>query len=652
MGSRPKEITKTGGKMKQFRNWKLIPKDFLFSIFCLLFSVFCSLSSVFGVTTSLWEVRDFKECKLKDAMLDKDGFASLAPKIECIWENPEVYIWTIVKGKDGADASSYPLYVGTGAEGKIYKIEAGKSSMLFDTKEAGVFSIAINKGKIYAGTSPNGKIFVVSEEGKGEIFKETGEKYIWEIVFDENNNLYAGTGTNGKILKITERGEEVQPQLDTFYTTQRMNVSFLAYFKPYFYAGTGEDGLLFKIDRQGKGFCIYDAPEDEITGVIPVDSLLFVSATSDSQGSIYLVYPDNRVEKIWQTNSQVRGIACTGGRVIATAGKRVYRIDRQGNSELIAELPTPISCITNRWIGTSEVGKVYELDSQLSKQGTVESPSYDTKSISRWGRLEYRSVGQGIRFRTRTGNTKDPDPTWDDWKVVGPDYKINSQPARFIQWEAELTSPDARLKEVKIHFLPQNEKPKILELKVAEPKKPKKEKADGEKAGLGDKVVWTAKDPNEDDLIFNLYFKSVEEKEWTLLKESIKDTFYSIDPKSFPDGEYEFRIEANDSPSNPPEYALKSDRISHPYLIDNTPPIIEIGEVKDGMLYFEVEDNHFIKSCEYALDGGEWKVTAPIDDLFDAGVEKFKINIGKAKKVVIRTHDVYGNTTLKSKLIK
>ena len=571
-------------------------------------------------------------------MLDKDGFASLAPEVNPVWENTEVYIWAMLE-------SGNALYVATGAEGKVYKIEDFKASLILDAKEAGVFSLATSKGKIYAGTSPNGRIFVIDKDGTSQVFKDTHQKYIWKIVFDEKGDLYAATGTTGLILKIK------QEKIDTFYTTQQMNVSFLTYFDSHFYAGTSEEGLLFKIDKQGKGFCLYDADEPEITGLVKIDTLLFVSATSDTQSSIYRIYPDNRISKIWNTPSPIRGFQSTsGGKLLVAAGTRGYRISQDGKAELIAELPTNISCIMNNWIATSEVGKVYKLADKLADKGNIESPAYDTKSTSRWGKPEFKPT-EGIEFTTRTGNTKDPDPTWDIWKPLDTDYKINSQHARFIQWKATLTSKTSTLKEVKIPFLPQNEAPEISEIKILTVNEVGTNLIRAENPGTR-KITWKAHDPNGDNLIFNLYFKLTDEEHWTLLKESIKDTLYSIDHKSFPDGEYLIKVEAVDSPSNPPKDAMTSNLISEPYLIDNTPPEIKIIGIKDRFLFFEAQDNFNIKSCMYALDGGKWQIAFPVDKLFDSQIERFKVEVGIARKVVVKVQDTYGNTTLKSKLIE
>jgi hypothetical protein len=636
VGNHPEEVNKTGGAViktqeleAEHRKRKQESPGIAILISLLLLFPCCALA----IGTSLWKVRDFEKCELQGVMLDKDGFASLAPKIECLWENPDVYVWTMLQhGKT--------LYMGTGGEGRVYRMENGKSSLLFDTKEAGVFSLGLREGNIYAGTSPNGKIFVIDHEGKGKIFTETNEKYVWEMCFDNRDNLYAGTGTSGRILKMTRDGK-----LDTFYTTGQMNVPFLARSGSHFYAGTGEDGIVLKINGKGEAFCLYDAPEDEITGVVPVDSLLFVAATGDTHGSIYVIHPDSRVEKIWRINSQIKGIHESGSVIIAAAGKRVYRIDRTGSSELLTELPTPISCIVDGWIGTSEKGKVYKLTEKTCTEGTVESPSHDTKSISKWGKLEAKGT-PGIGFRTRTGNLEKPDSTWDKWRSVGRDNQINSLPARFIQWEARMTSASSQLKEVRIPFLVQNEKPDISEIKIV----PRTGK--GKNRSKTSKVVWKVKDANSDSLSFDLSFRLTTETEWTSLKKSIRDTSYSIDPRSFPDGSYQFRVIASDSPSNPLEYALTHEKISEPCFIDNTPPIIKMGEVKSNALSFEVKDNRSIQSCGYALDGAGWQIAFPVDNMFDSTSEKFRIKVGKARKVVVRAQDRCGNRTLKSKLLR
>ncbi len=70
---------------------------------------------------------------------------------------------------------------------------------------------------------------------------------------------------------------------------------------------------------------------------------------------------------------------------------------------------------------------------------------------------------------------------------------------------------------------------------------------------------WLASDENNDTLLYRVEIRGVKESAWKLLKENVKERYFSWDTGAFPDGEYVLRVTASDSPSNPPQQAL--DRI-------------------------------------------------------------------------------------------
>lgn len=591
---------------------------------------------IFAVNTELWETKEFSKCKFTNVMLDESGAIHVAPEIREVWKNPELYIWSIL----GVGSN---IYIGTGGSGKIYKIPGSgtKAEVLLDTKQAGIFSLAEYKGKIYAGTSPDGIIYLIDKDGKSRIFAETGEKYIWKIIIVDNT-LYVATGTEGRIVKIAQDGK-----IDTFYTTSEMNITFLDWFNGNFYAGTGENGYVFKIDKSGKGICIFDASEKEIKTIIPSDTLLLVAATGDSAGSIYSITRDNRVEKIWSVKSLIRGFEITEGEIFASAGNRVYKIRDDGSFAIIAEMPTNISCTKGKFVCTSEVGKLYRISGNFAPEGIVESDAFDTYGISEWGRLEYDGAGEP-EFFTRSGNVEATDlndkavKAWSDWSSIAGTGNVKSPNARFIQWKAVLKGTD-RLENVRLAYLPQNQRPEIASIAVT-----KRLNRDSIR-----RIIWSVRDPNNDSLIFTLYFKLVDEINWSLLKGSLKDSSYEVDPTVFPDGKYEFKVISSDELSNPEEMALSSERVSLVELIDNTAPEIKDINISGCELRFSaVDEFNYIKSCDYAIDGGEWRMIFPVDGLFDSRGEKFLVDIKGAHRVVMRVSDYFGNTALKSELVK
>src|SRR4029077_4752957 len=132
-------------------------------------------------------------------------------------------------------------------------------------------------------------------------------------------------------------------------------------------------------------------------------------------------------------------------------------------------------------------------------------------------------------------------------------------------------------------------------------------------------VVWSAHDDNDDDLHYSVYYRGENEHEWKLLKDKLDQKFYSWDTTALPDGAYYLKIVASDAPSNPPALALKAERESERFEVDNTPPIIlnlsanvqmnGLAErsylgIKVGFTASDATSN--IQRAEYSLDGRDW----------------------------------------------
>src|SRR5436190_16846020 len=108
-------------------------------------------------------------------------------------------------------------------------------------------------------------------------------------------------------------------------------------------------------------------------------------------------------------------------------------------------------------------------------------------------------------------------------------------------------------------------------------------------------IQWQAEDRNGDTLEYAVYYRSLNETSFRLLKEHIRDTFYTVDGASLADGRYVFRVVASDSLDNPATLALSAERISEPIDIDNTPPVVrQLGQVQttgdSARAVFDVED--------------------------------------------------------------
>ena len=76
----------------------------------------------------------------------------------------------------------------------------------FDALE--IHAIAVDsKDRVYAATSPDGKIYRMSANGKSEVFYDPKQKYIWAMLCDPAGNLFVATGDQGEIHKVTPDGK-------------------------------------------------------------------------------------------------------------------------------------------------------------------------------------------------------------------------------------------------------------------------------------------------------------------------------------------------------------------------------------------------------------------------------------------------------------
>jgi SMP-30/Gluconolactonase/LRE-like region len=300
---------------------------------------------IFWQTATL---NDFLRGEVENLSVDGHGRLVLGPATELIAETTSPFLWAMVIGSDGS------IYVGSGNEGKVLKVDTGgKTTTFFDTTELEVHALALAPdGTLYAATSPDGRIYKIDRTGKGVPFFDPDDKYIWSLVLDQSGHLYAGTGEKGLIYKITPDGKG-----STFYATKATHVITLAFERNgQLLAGTESPGRLFRVDAAGKAFLLLDSTFQEIR-----------AARLDPQGNIYLAALSGR----------------TSGSSPAPSAPPADTASTTGNRE-------PVPTVT------TEVTAIAVVDGGGPPSGVSEAPA-----------REERRGGRGAIYRIR------PDGLWD-----------------------------------------------------------------------------------------------------------------------------------------------------------------------------------------------------------------------------------------------
>lgn len=725
-----------------------------------------------AVETTFWQVGTFNDLlkgRLEGVSLTKEGRLTLAPESRVVF-NPDETLALSLAG-DGQNN----LYVGTGHQGKVFRVDSQmKGSLFFTAHEPDIFALAVAPdGALYVGSSPEGKIYRITPDGKSQVFFDPKSKYIWALEFDAQGRLYAGTGDRGQIFRIEPDGKG-----KVFFDSKQTHIMCLTRdASGNLLAGSVPNGLIYRISSDAKAFVLYQSDFEEIHDLAVDDqgriyaaalgggpgkgvpfmigpptpgaqtpgavTTVTVTASADDDltesargqappgnsrqgpsfnrpstlpfnvtalrapqghGSLVRILPDSTAETIWSSNNEsIFGLALQGGRVLFTTDEdgRIFQVNpSQDGQNLTLVTETHESLATrllfqgsNLYVATGNIARLIRLGSALGHEGTYESPVKDTKFVSRWGVLAWRGTvpeGASLKFYTRSGNSDRPDQTWNDW--VGPYSNpdgdpIKNAPARYLQWKAvfqESAQGSPVLDDVTVSYLNQNLPPQIRSLQVStgdertgptaspsassstasvmgptmtitsgpQPGIISMPPMTGPSAPTPTVLSWQADDPNGDTLVYSIFVKAADEKEWHLLKDQLHPTSFSLDPDALADGRYVARLVASDEESNPSSLVRKDELQSAPFWIDHTPPQVQMETQKTvarGLeIHFRAEDETSpLRSAQVSTDGKDWRAIGADDGISDSRAETFTVRLESPAPgehvVTLRVYDTAGN---------
>jgi sugar lactone lactonase YvrE len=733
----------------------------------LLFLALLLAASLRGVETAFWQIGSFEEFlqgKLSGVLLSKEGELRLAPEGRVVFSPEEALALSLARDRN------HTIYVGTGHQGKVFRVDANqKAALLFTAKEPDIFALAAGlDGALYVGSSPEGKVYRVTPDGKSQVFYDPKTKYIWALVFDAQGRLYVATGDKGQIFRVDPSGKG-----ELFFDSKQTHIMCLTLDRDgSLLAGSVPNGLIYRLTPQGKPFVLYQASLPEIRDLAtdsqghiyaaalggaggkgspeilvtpapggmlpgPVTTVTVTAAEEgrkpagaqnppgesppapsfnrpaplapgmvplqmpQGRGSLIEIFPDSTAETIWSSNNEsIFGLAVRDRHVLFSTDSngRIFDLDLRRDGPRLTLLTETHESLATRlmfegsdlYIATSNIAKLFRVAATPSREGSYESPVKDTKFISRWGVLAWRGElpqEATLEFYTHSGNSDRPDRTWSDW--AGP-YRspngspISSPPARYIQWKVVLRGSgeaNPTLDEVTVSYLNQNLPPQIRSLTVSTAGErtsptgtpsspgaspgamitisPLPSSSFGPSPPSGTTTAkspvtftWQADDPNNDQLMYALYIKAADEQEWHLLKDQLRQANYSLEPNTLADGKYVARLVASDEESNPPETARRSELLSAPFWIDNTPPEVRVlrqkVEANGGEVQFQVEDSTSpLRSAETSIDGKDWRDLVADDGIVDSRQETFTVKLTKLEPgehvISLRASDTAGN---------
>jgi hypothetical protein len=618
-----------------------------------------------------------------------------------LYDAAELDVTALVAGRDGA------VYAGTSPDGKVYRITAdGHAEVFFDPADKYIWSLAVlNDGSLAVGTGDNGKLYRVRAAGakpESSLLIATNQTHVMSLAVTAQGDLIAGTDPGGLVLRISPEGKAF-----ALFDARLREIHALA---------PAADGSIYALAlsdaaSSGRGQPA-PAPQPADGGGTPTTSVTITAIDesgvpiqpagqptrsrtdiSTARSAVFRILPDGGADVVWSSPSitafSIAPALQPGSVLIGTAEKgRIYSVTNDGRDTLLlqsseGQISTFVVRGNQIYAASSNQGKLFRFGQELVAEGSYESPVRDAKLTSTWGRIWWRGSGN-VELQTRTGNGERPDATWSDWSnsYRNPDGSpITSPRARFVQWRATLRSTGTAqtwMEDASLAYLPRNVAPEVLSIsslpigvglqQTVQLQIDPNVESSGLDPSLFGAVVqvpprrifqrgarsfqWQAEDRNGDALEYSIYYRPLNETTFRLLKDRLRDNFYTIDGATLADGRYVIKIVASDAPDNPAGQALSGERLGEPVDIDNTPPVLRANPpaVSGGSarVVFEVDDaTGKIKRGDFSLDGSPWTPLFPDDGIADSGHERYSVDLpslaGGEHTVSLRAFDGSGN---------
>jgi len=602
--------------------------------------------------------------------------------------NPQSrYIWSLAGGPDGA------LYVGTGDKGKIFRVDpAGHGELWYDTGQSHVTGLAVDSQKrLLAGTEPNGILYRISAKDKAFVLYDANLPEIRAIVPMPDGTVYAAA-LGGSIAKRAQSANQAAQGAGAGGTSVTSTVTSITV-----------EANAAEVKPPDPAKPQQQQQTQQTTVVTPqVTSQLtpITETTGVDKSAVYRINPDNTVETLWTSKDenvydllalekQILFSTDESGRIYGLSpDRRVTLVTQTNEGETVRLLPSDHSILA----ATGNLGRIYRLGETPGASGSYEAPVHDSGTASRWGSLSWRadlSAGASIQFRTRSGNSAKPDRTWSEWSdpmTNSAASRITSPNSRYIQWKLEMTGANAvtpAVHSVTLAYLPQNSPPVVKSINVIAQSAALNagvksapvgsaytvtvtdtDTSSAASAGTPTQTLprasaqqitlsWVAEDPDNDKLVYSVYFRGEEESQWKLLRANLHDNTLTFDADVLADGKYFFRVVASDREANPPAYAREAALVSSPVMIDNTPPVLTVGAAKregtNAHVELEAVDAaSSLRRCEYSLDANTWVPMEAADGVIDSPREKFVLDLSNLAPgehlLIIRAADSANNT--------
>ncbi len=480
-------------------------------------------------TPQVWtqtEQADFAKGFFDRTTATSDGDVRLSLTLSRVVDTGKPFVWSLTPASDGS------LLICTGHEGEILRLTPdGKLSTWCRLPEMEVHWLIADGEGWLAGTSPRGRIYRITAEGKFEQIAQLEQNYpVCAVRYRDGSVLVGAGGSAGVVYRLRDGQAEALLQ-----TGQNHVTALTAAADGTVYVGTGDNATLWRIGADGSAQAVRDFGEGAVSALSACSDGSLLAALTRSQ--VIRLHPDGRTRMLIErsVNPILAFVTAPDGSVFACGSSVLYQIfpDNRVNlveNRLDVDFTGGVWWQNALWLGTANGGELYTARNDRA-EGIYTSAVHDARFPAQWGALYWTAEtpeGTSVELSTRSGNVPEPDASWSEWSsaLTSPGDRITSPPARYIQYRAVLRTRNPqvspRLLSVSLYYRTQNQQPRVT---LKSPK--------GGAVLSGEaNVEWQAEDPDKDTLSYRVYYRAEGEREWREIPASGKSTTPSTPSRS------------------------------------------------------------------------------------------------------------------------
>ena len=546
----------------------------------------------------------------------------------------------------------------------LYRLEGGQAKKVADLGETYAWDFIFSGDEILVATGPRGRILRLSRSGERRGVIETGEQHVMCLLAAGDGKTYAGTAGDGLLLELT--GKDGFRVVNDFDEKEIKALAWVEEDKALIVAANQDAGApgpgpsaapAVTVREPPKAPGAGEQPKEEEQPAAPVINLQLAPAAHGrgrANGAVYALLPGRAVRKLVDLPKRAAVDLAVAGRDIYAATDqegKVYkcRADRSDYAIAFDLVPSQILALAAdkhglTWIGAGSPAALFKVKTAGLAVASYTSEVLDARFPARFGAIDYTADGP-VRILTRSGAVADPARGWSQWAEAGPGRPaaVHSPDARYLQLKVEwLPGMNTTLRALTVPYLAYNQSHFIDSIQI-EGLEQDREKSgeegrikspDGVRGPAPHQTVrkfsWKVTNPDNDPLLFELYYQPDASDEWIRIPgdDPVTKTKFDWQTESIPDGWYRLKIVATDLPANPPAGAIAAEAFSERFLIDNGRPEIKGLTVAGRKVTGRALDSFSaISGIQYTVDGDDWTVVAAADGVLDTPDEDFSFEL-------------------------